>query len=263
MSAYLAILSAHMRTLLQYRAAALAGAGTQLVFGLVHIMVFQAFYSSSSGDHPMTYRQVVIYVWLGQAMLGMLPWGVDPEIRALVRTGTVVYELLRPVDLYNLWYSRAVAQRAAPTLLRAVPLFIIAGLFFGLEPPPTWSAGLCWVVATGGALLLSSAISNLLSISLLWTISGDGMARLLPSVVIVFSGMLVPLPLLPDWAQVVLNALPFRGLCDVPFRLYLGHIPARELPTMLLHQLAWTAAIVTLGRWILSRGTRRLVVQGG
>jgi ABC-2 type transport system permease protein len=32
---------------------------------------------------------------------------------------------------------------------------------------------------------------------------------------------------------------------------------------VLLHQLVWTALLVALGRWLLSRGVRRLVVQGG
>jgi ABC-2 type transport system permease protein len=81
--------------------------------------------------------------------------------------------------------------------------------------------------------------------------------------VFILSGMIVPLPLFPDWAQPVLNALPFRGLVDVPFRLYMGHIPQEEIIPMLVHQLVWIVGLVVLGRWVLSRGMRRLVVQGG
>ncbi len=263
MKAYVAVLSAQMRILLQYRAAALANIGTQLVFGFIHIMVFEAFYKSSPGAHPMTYREVVNYVWLSQAMIALQPWGVNLEIREFVRSGTLAYELLRPVNLYNFWFSRGIAQRIAPTLLRAVPLFAITGLFFGLEPPPSWQAGLCWIVATLGAVLLSCAFANLGAISLLWTLSGEGMARLMPGIIIILSGMLVPLPLYPDWAQTALNILPFRGLVDVPFRLYIGHIPPGELPTLFLHQLVWTAILTAFGRWLLARSMRRLVIQGG
>ncbi len=80
--------------------------------------------------------------------------------------------------------------------------------------------------------------------------------------VIVLSGMVVPLPLFPDWSQPILNALPFRGLVDVPFRLYVGHIPPEEVISVLAHQVAWSAALIGLGHAVLSRGTRRLVVQG-
>jgi ABC-2 type transport system permease protein len=206
---------------------------------------------------------MVTYIWLGQALLGLLPWGVDSDVRTMIRTGTIAYELLRPVDLYGLWYSRAVAARAAPTLLRAVPLFLVAGLFFGLRPPPSWACAAGWVLSTLGALLLSSAISTLVTLSLLWTVSGEGVARLAPMIVNFFSGILIPLPLFPQWAQSVLDFLPFRGLVDLPFRVYMGHIPPEQLGAVLAHQLVWTVALVALGRGILFQGTRRLVVQGG
>ena len=104
---------------------------------------------------------------------------------------------------------------------------------------------------------------TLLTISLLWTVAGDGITRLTLITIWTFSGIVMPLPLFPGWLQPLLNALPFRGLMDTPFRLYVGHIPAEGVLPVLLHQLAWTIALVALGRWVLSRGVRRLVVQGG
>jgi len=115
MRAYWAILSARFRTLLQYRAAAAAGFGTQLFWGLIKVMIFYAFYHSTAVRQPMAYKDVVTYVWLGQAMLMMLPWNVERDLREMIRWGAVAYELLRPLDLYSLWYSRALAWRTAPT----------------------------------------------------------------------------------------------------------------------------------------------------
>ena len=45
---YAAILGARFRMLLQYRAAAIAGLWTQIFFGLILIMIYEAFYRSSS-----------------------------------------------------------------------------------------------------------------------------------------------------------------------------------------------------------------------
>ena len=263
MSGYRAILSARFRTLLQYRVAAVAGIVTQIFWGLILVMVLEAFYRSSSELQPITIEQVTTYVWLGQAFLGLLPWNVDRDIQALIRSGAVSYELLRSLDLYNHWHSRALAYRSAPTLLRSLPLLPVAALFFGMQVPDSWAAAGVFVLAMFGALLLSCAITNLLNITLLWTISGQGIVSLAPSLVLVFSGSLVPLPLFPEWTQTLLNILPFRGLVDTPFRLYLGHIPPGDVLPHLVHQLAWTISLVVLGRWVLSRGVRRLVVQGG
>ena len=102
-----------------------------------------------------------------------------------------------------------------------------------------------------------------MSITLLWTISGDGVVGIVSAAVMFFSGMIVPIPLFPNWAQPLLNTLPFRGLVDTPFRLYMGHIPSGDMLIHLAHQSVWILALVVLGRWVLSRGLRRLVVQGG
>jgi ABC-2 type transport system permease protein len=263
MTAYQAIVSARFRTLLQYRAAAFAGFFTQLFWGLIRMMIFEAFYRSTTAPQPLTYPQIVTYVWLGQALLGLLPWNTDPDVRAMIRDGAVVYEMLRPLDLYVLWYSRAMAQRTAPTVLRALPMFVVAGLFFGLQAPPSPASGLAWIVVMAGTLLLNCAWATLITISLLWTVSGEGISRAAPPLVYMLSGMLVPLAFFPGWAQGLLRFLPFRDMVDVPFRVYMGDIPPTQLGSILLHEMAWTVGLVLLGRGLLARGTRRLVVQGG
>ena len=263
MTPYLCVVRARFRMLLQYRAAALAGFGTQLFWGFIRVMLFDAFYRHSTAPQPMSYPQVVTYLWLVQAMLLLVPWRMDWEVRTMIRTGSIVYELVRPTDLYWFWFSRDLAFRAAPLMLRATPMFIVAGLFFGLQPPPSPASGAAWAVAAVGALLLCSAIANLMHIALLWTISGDGISRLIGVSASIFSGAIIPLPLFPEWAQPVLDFLPFRGLMDAPFRLYIGQIPAHEVIGLLGHQLVWTITLVLIGRLLLFVGMRRLVVQGG
>ena len=263
MKPYWAILRARCLLLLQYRAAAFAGFVTQFFWGLMRVMIFAAFYHSTTHAQPMSFAQVRTYVWLGQALLVLIPWNLDAEVAAMIRTGNVAYELLRPLDLYAFWYCRALALRTAPGLMRALPMFIIAGLFFGLQPPPSWAAVGAFVAAMLGAVLLSSAITTLLTLTTLWTVAGDGVQYLFFSGAMLLSGMVIPLPLFPAWAQPILAALPFRGLIDAPFRLYNGGLPPSELGWILAHQLLWTAAFVLIGRLALARGVRRLVIQGG
>jgi len=121
MTAYWAIFSARFRALLQYRAAAAAGFGCQMFWGLIRMMIFAAFYRAGAGSVTIEFPQMVTYIWLGQAMIAMMPWRVDPQVAGLIRSGNVAYELVRPLDLYNLWFCRSLAQRTAPTLMRLVP----------------------------------------------------------------------------------------------------------------------------------------------
>lgn len=263
MKPYWAIFSARFRLLLHYRAAALAGLGTQLFFGAVLVAVMRAFYREADAAQPLALGQVVSYLWLGQAFFSLLPWRGDPEIVAHVRSGGVAYELLRPVQLYALWFARAVAMRTAPVMFRAVPLLVLAWAILGLQPPASPEAAALWLAALVGAVALSAAFTVLLNLSLLWTLSGEGITLLMPVVVTLCSGLLLPLPFFPEWLQPLLTALPFRGLMDVPHRIYLGKLCGFDAAAALLYQWLWVGALVLMGIAVLRRGLSRLVVQGG
>ena len=263
MKRYLSLLSARFRLLLQYRVAALAGFGTQLFFGLVRVMVFTAFYAATTQAQPMTLPQVITYVWLGQALLVMLPWSVDNDVRDMIRSGNVAYELTRPLDLYWTWFVRAVALRVAPGVLRAIPLFILATLFLHMQVPPSAAAAGAFAASLLLAVLLASAITTLCVITVMWTIAGEGVSRLLPSVATLLSGLVIPLPLFPAWSVWFFRLQPFSGVFDHPFRLYTGNIPVADTGWVLLHQAVWTVAFVAAGRWLVAHGLKRLVVQGG
>jgi ABC-2 type transport system permease protein len=270
-NAYRSLFVARFALLLQYRAAALAGIATQLFWGLVKIMVLEAFFNSTASAQPMTFPEAVGYIWLGQAFLiAIVPWSGDREIQALIRSGSVGYDLLRPTDLYNFWFTRALAMRTAPIILRAIPLLFVSLLLLPLVgftswalTPPAFTALAAFLVAFSGAILLSAALTMLLTVSMMWTLSGEGVNNLFPTLIIFGSGMVVPLPLFPDWLQPLLRVLPFSGLLDQPFRLFIGNLPPEALGSILIHQLVWIGVIVMFGRFLVKRGVNRLVIQGG
>jgi ABC-2 type transport system permease protein len=271
MNAWLALFSVRFRAQLQYRTAALAGAGTQLFWGFIRIMTLEAFYASGAEHSSLTLEQTITYLWLGQAFLALLPWNHDRELEAHVRSGNVVYEWLRPSDLYALWFARTLAMRAGGAALRSLPILVFAGLLlpftplagWALQPPSSAAAFVGFALAMALGIALSAALTTLVHVSLLWTISGQGMAGLVPSLVLVFSGMLVPLPLFPDALQPLLVLLPFPALADVPYRLYIGHLAPRAALPALGAAAFWTLALIAAGRALLARGQRRMIVQGG
>jgi ABC-type uncharacterized transport system permease subunit len=52
-------------------------------------------------------------------------------------------------------------------------------------------------------------------------------------------------------------------MVDIPFRVYIGNIPATQIGPYLAQSLLWTVVMVAIGRAMLRHGTRYLVVQGG
>ncbi len=268
---YLAIFAARFLMLLQYRAAALAGIATQFWFGAIMVMALAAFYGSGRGAPSITLAQAITYIWLGQAFLGLLPWNVDTEIAAMMRSGNVAYERLRPVDTYFYWFARALAWRAAGTLLRCIPLLVATAVLFppvglgdwSLRPPPSLEALTLFALSMLAVLLLSSAITTLLNISVIWTVSGQGINAISNSLVVILSGMVIPLPLFPDWAQAFLFVQPLAGLVDIPYRIYFANLSGAAAFGGIALQIVWTLLLIGLGRLLMARTMRRVQVQGG
>lgn len=263
MSAYSAIFMMRVKALFQYRLAALMGSFTQLFWGLIHIMILRAFYTNSYQSEPISLEEAIAFTWIGQTLLGLIPWSVDKEVERQIKNGDVAFELLRPLNLYGVWFVRSLAMRLIPCVMRCIPILILGGLFFSFSPPVSEVALALFCFSVFLSLLLSAGFTTLITLSLFWTFSGEGIQRLVPHFMILLSGMLVPLPLFPDWLQPVLSIQPFRALIDIPCRFYTGLIlPANALP-YLVFQAAWALLFILLGQKILKRALKQFIILGG
>ncbi len=262
MGPYFALLRVRLALLFTYRAAAFAGLFTQVFWALVYVMILKAFYGSASHAEPLSLKQAVAFVWIGQSLVPLLPWTIDREVEAQIRSGHVAYELIRPLHLYRLWFVHCFGLKLFPALIRGTPVICIGIVFGGLEPASLLAfCGFLASVFLG--LFVASAMATCIVVSLFWTLTGDGIRRIVPSVAVLLSGLIVPLPLFPDWMQPILDLQPFRCLFDIPCRLYTGVIPIEQLGFYLLFQLIWALLLIWLGKSTLARAMKLFVIQGG
>jgi len=252
---------------LQYRTAAFAGIATQLFFGFIFIMIYIAFYEHGAGGAPIDLPDLISYTWLQQIFLTLIMlWYRDNEIFRLITSGNIAYELCRPCGIYGFWYAKLLGQRLAGASLRCLPLLPIALLLpepYRLGFPPSIANLGLFILSLAIGLLIVVSVSMLLYISVFWTMSPVGSTLLISIAGEFFAGMVIPVPLMPEWLQKIANFLPFRWSADFPFRVYTGHIPEREALLGIAAQLVWIVVLIGFGQWLLSRALRRTVIQGG
>lgn len=252
---------------LQYRTAAAAGIVTQFFWGVMEILVFRAFYEADAAAFPMRFEAVVTYIWLQQAFLAVFgAWIMEPEIFDAIRDGNIAYELCRPVSIYQMWFSRTLANRTSKALLRCIPILTVAALLpapYGLERPASWlHFGLfLWTLMLG--LLVMVAFTMLVYIITFYTISPDGVRIFCVSAVEFFAGAVIPLPFFPDKLQYVMELLPFAAMQNVPLRIYSGSMSETEMLRAICLQMFWLVVLTALGMSLCRRAERRVTVQGG
>ena len=266
MSVFGATLKMKFKEQLQYRTAAISGIATQLFFGFMQISLFTAFLIQDQSS--FTIAQMATYIWLQQAFFSLFKyWDVcKTEISNKIVNGDISYQLIRPVHLYDNWFFIVISKSLGMLFMRAIPMLIISFLLpigIGLMLPVSIENLLLFLVSVCISAFLVTAINCITYVLTLYTLSPKGISSFMVAIAAFFAGSVVPIPMLPVWFQKILNFLPFRYVSDLPFRIYMGNINGIDALFQILIQIVWLVGIVGISRFIVSRKTKKLVVQGG
>ena len=252
---------------LQYRAAAYAGVATQFFWGFMEILVFAAFYKSNAEAFPMKFQELSSYIWLQQSTIALfMIWFLDNELFAMITSGGVAYELCRPMDIYNMWYTKNMATRTSRTLLRCVPILLIASFLpapYGLMMPTNFNVFMLFLLSMLLAFLLVISFCMIVYAISFFTVSSMGIRLLASSISEFFTGGIIPLPFLPDKLFNALSLLPWASMQNTPFRIYSGNLSGANAVKAILLQIFWLAVLTVIGKLLLNKGLKKVVVQGG
>jgi ABC-2 type transport system permease protein len=248
---------------LTYRAANLAGLTTNSFFGIMRSYLFIALYAQREIEAGWTLDNALTFVWIGQALLmPIYIWGWY-EIALSIRSGDVVSDLSKPFDYYAFWLGQDAGRALYHLLSRGVPTLLVGVVLFRIDltgDPVRW---LLFVLSVVLAIWISFGLRFIMNISTFWLLDYRGAGLLLMFASSFFSGLLVPLNYWPDGARQVAGWLPFAGMIQAPVEVFIGTASGADLAALLVFQLSWGVALMLVGRLMLDRGVRKVIVQGG
>lgn len=271
MRAFLLIFRIRTAEGFQYRMAGLAGATTGIFWVMIEITVYTIFYTHAEVRDAgllagLSLEQVVSYAWLAQIFFLMQPMSIDSEILGKITSGDVGIEMCRPMDLYFHWFAKTAASRLVPLFWRG-SITLIAGLLmplsYRLTGPATLTGLLFTLISLFSAFLLCSSYAMLVCAVRLIIPWGDGPTYIMMLIGGVLSGGYLPLQLWPQFLQGFLLIQPFAGYLDIPLRFYVGTLMPSEGGWAIGLQLAWSAVFMVIGKTLMSRRLKNIVIQGG
>ncbi len=260
---YFTVFKMRLRMELQYRGAMIGGIACQMFFGLILVALYRALYDSKPQNLPI--ESVATYVWLQQAFFRMM-LASDSELVDKIRSGDIAYDMCRPVDMYGFYYARIMAQKLMGSLMRAVPMLVVAFLLpkgWGMSLPSSFGGLLAALPALLLGLLCVCALENITVAFTMKTLDPRGMQGLLNLLMMTFSGNLFPLTLFPESWQKVITFLPYAQLLDAPIRLYTGEYAPVDAFRVYALQAFWVVVLVALGASMWNANKKRMIVQGG
>ena len=178
-----------------------------------------------------------------------------------IREGQLSAALLRPLHPLHDDVA-AFAGWKFVVILLWLPIAAALWLIFDptLDPRPDEVA--VFALAIWGAYLIRTMFLSILGMITFWTTRVSAIFELAIAAELLLSGRLVPLELMPDWAQNLAFVFPFMWTFYFPIEALVGDMSTLELVAGLGAQLAWIVALTGLTLFVWRFAVRRYSAVG-
>ena len=195
-------------------------------------------------------------------VVGFFTWSsVDDWLEHDIRHGNLIVALLKPVHFLSWNYFFELGMNILSILLEMIPILIISIIFFSLKLPSSINA-IFFAVSIFLASLMYTAISFCIGLTAFWLNRIGGIRRMKRILMSFLSGGMIPLVFFPSWYQNISKYLPFQYLRYESINIYLGKYTVVQMSQIVLIQIIWSVALLTLGLLIWNKAFKKFAGAG-
>ncbi len=267
---YLWLMRLTFLKLMAYRMRYLTGIATYAIFVGGQYAVWKAVFAArglapSDRLDGLTLPELTTYLAVGYIARAAYFTNTDSEIAARFQSGDVALDLLKPLGFHGQWFAQAAGETLFRVLFFALPMGLVLVPLFGVAPPSGpgwWQFPLLFVAA----FLVNGELNLLAGTASFFLEDITGLMSLKRNLMMLLSGLMVPLHFLGPGLAALTGLLPFALVSYYPTMAYVGKLGVDGHPALgevLLLSVAWLALLrgANLALWRYAR--RRLEVQGG
>ncbi|MCS6969600.1 MAG: hypothetical protein N3B15_09410 [Planctomycetota bacterium] len=265
---YLRFARVTLLKLMAYRMRFVTGIATYAIFVGGQWFIWKAIYAQRGAEAEiggLAFAQLTTYLAVGYIARSAYFTNLDSEIATRFQSGDVALDLLKPLDPLGQWLAQAVGECAFRLLFFALPMACVLVPVFGVLPPAGdgwWQFPLLFLLA----FLINHELNVAAGIACFFLEDITALTSLKRNLLMLLSGLLVPLHFLPEWLAAALVWLPFAAIGYWPVLAYVGELGAHGHPDIVMVlaiSLGWLALLHFGNRCFWSLARARLEVQGG
>ncbi len=267
---YLWLMRLTFLKLMAYRMRYLTGIATYGVFVGGQYFIWKAVWAAK-GLAPdqvldgLTLAELTTYIAVGYLARSAYFTNTDAEIAGRFQNGDVTLDLLKPLSFHGQWLSQAAGETAFRVCFFAAPMALVLVPLFGVLPPAGdgwWQFPLLFLTA----FLINAELNLLAGTAAFFLEDVTGLLSLKRNLLMLLSGLMVPLHFLPAFIADAVSWLPFALISYYPTMAYVGRLGHAGVPgfaQVALLALVWLAVLRLANVWLWRRAQQRLEVQGG
>ena len=202
----------------------------------------------------------LICVWL---LRGFFRSGTDRRIGRDVRSGQIVFDLLRPVHYMSLTFFRGLGKSLNRLLIITLPLLFVFLVTDLLQTPDSLFRYAAFSMAVFFGYILSYEIQFIVGVSSFYTGYNIGLIWTFEMISQILAGLLVPLHFFPDTVFRIIQHLPFRHIFYTPAEILMGRLPEQQIIPEMMNAFLWVFGMGCLSIFMFSRARHKLSIAGG
>jgi len=247
---------------LRYRANYWATVISTVALAVIQWYLWHAVYTDRDLIAGLTLDEVLAYTLIGRVAAGFLTApNAALRIGSRVRTGAIVHDLVKPVDLHTQLLWQCLGRAGFSFVSTGIPLLLAMAALGILDVPPAGRL-LMFLISLVMAYVTLFATSFLSGVFTFYTKTQVGVDYVY-TVVSLLSGEFLPLEFFPVWLRTIADYLPFKSMYYIPMAIWSGIAGPREVWPALISQCVWTLSMVAISKMAWSGALKSLTVQGG
>ena len=179
-----------------------------------------------------------------------------------IKRGDLSVDLLRPIHPIHRDLAYFGGWKLVVIVMWLPIAVVLTWTFRPALDPGAADIGLFFIALWGGFFVRFFALWALGLITL-WTTRISAVFELYFTAELLLSGRLVPLSLMPGWAQTLADFLPFQWAFQFPIDVLLGRLSTGEVWFGIAMQLMWSGIGIGATAVMWKRGIRRFAAVGG
>lgn len=222
---------------------------------LVKIAIWKAI--SKSGNIEMTSKEIISYFIIIRICL-LFRNDIDGEVRQEVKSGTIIYRLIRPLSLIKNYFVTTTPKTIVNVLMYGVLLFVI--LLFQMRPTIlNFVIFIIFMIMTYVFMILYNIIFAAI---IMLVKNGDALYWGNVFLIMICSGALIPINLLSENLKFI-EYLPFKYIGYYPTSILLGNVELGSAMQNIAIFLIWIILTLVFAIVVEKVVLKNITIQGG
>ena len=235
----------------------------QTIIMIASAYFWRALYKEHNTVSGVDADSMLTYVIISSALSVLLMTNVERRIGQSVEKGTVATDMIKPVSLFGMFFAEDIGSIIALIFQNMLPILIIGSVMIKIPVMANIKDLPLFVVSVVESFLINWLIAALFGMTAFTAININALIQVKKHLIRLLSGSIIPIWFFPEKVAIVLSALPFVYIYQLPLSIYIGR-GSRSLHLLQMRiQFVWLVILSALFVFVHNRVTRKVMVQGG